>query len=245
MSEPPAAADFGQQLGQALAAPTSPPSWWMLLVMIGVGVALTLPGSRLRQMNLVGLIVHEAGHALVALISGGRVEKIALADTQAGETTTIRRVGMPSVATTFAGYAAPPLAGLGVAALLANGKAPLVNGFGVLLAVLVLLVSRDLITIALVLAFGSSMALVLWFAPPPVQVWLASGLLGLLLTHSAVRVAQLTVEWFRTEPGSRPEGNDAISLYQETGVTPYFWLLLWALLLGVCWWMALSWLMFS
>lgn len=244
MSESGSTADLGTQLGQILATPTAPPSWWMVLIMAGAGVALSLPGSRLRQANLVGLIVHEAGHAAAALITGGRVEIIELADTQSGTTWTRRAAGFPSVATSLAGYAAPPLAGLGVAALLTTGRAPLVIGFGVVLAVLVLLASRDLITIGLVVAFGTTMGLVLWFAAAAVQVWFACGILGLLLTHSAVRVLQLTAEWFRTEPGERPEeDNDALALYDETGVTPYVWFLVWALVIGFCWWKSLGWLL--
>lgn len=239
------AADFGERLGQILGTATAPPSWWLVLAMVGAGVALSLPGSRLRQANLVGLIVHEAGHAAAALITGGRVEVVELADTQSGVTTTVRPHGFPALATSFAGYAAPPLAGLGVAALLVSGQAPLVLAFGVVLAVLVLLVSRDVITIGLVLVFGLAMGLVLWFAAAGVQVWFACGILGLLLTHSAVAVMQLTVEWFRTEPGEQPEDNDALALYRETGVTPYAWFLAWSLVIGLCWWKALSWLLWS
>ncbi|GAA2783076.1 M50 family metallopeptidase [Saccharopolyspora taberi] len=243
MSEQGGAADFGERLGQILATATTPPSWWMVLVMASAGVGLSLPGSRFHQANLLGLIVHEAGHAAAALITGGRVEIIELTGTRSGVTWTWNSSGFPSVMTSLAGYAAPPLAGLGVAALLASGKAPLVLGFGVVLAVLVLLVSRDLITIGLVLAFGVTMALVLWFAAPAVQVWFACAVLGLLLTHSAVRVPQLTAEWFRTEPGEQPEDNDAVALYRETGVTPYAWLLVWAVWIGFCWWKAASWLL--
>lgn len=76
------AADFGERLGQILGTATAPPSWWLVLAMVGAGVALSLPSSRLRQANLVGLIVHEAGHAAAALITGGRVEVVELADTQ-------------------------------------------------------------------------------------------------------------------------------------------------------------------
>lgn len=236
--------DLGDRLGQILTTPTAPPSWWMVLIMTGVGVALTLPSSRLRQANLLGLIVHEAGHAAAALITGGWVDVIELASPQSGMTWTRRGAGFPAVATSWAGYAAPPLAGLGVAALLTAGKAPLVLGFGIVLALLVLVVSRDLITIGLVIAFGATMGLVLLFAAPAVQVWFACGILGLLLTHSAVRVWQLTVEWFWTKPSERPEeDNDAVALYDETGVTPYVWFLVWALVIGFCWWKSLSWLL--
>lgn len=90
----------------------------------------------------------------------------------------------------LAGYAAPPLAGISVGALLTAGKAPLVVGLGVV------------------------MALALWFAPPTVQVWLACALLGLLLTNSAVDMPCLTVKWWHTPPGEESPSNDAVALYR-------------------------------
>lgn len=82
--------------------------------------------------------------------------------------------------------------------------------------------------------------------PSPAPSWwmvLAMTGVGVALTHTAVRVPQLTVEWYWTDPGQRPEDNDALGLYDETGITPYVWLLLWALWLGFCWWQALRWLL--
>lgn len=87
------AAAFGERLGHILALPTQLPSWWMLLITISAGVMLSLPSSRLRQANLLGLLVHEAGHELASLLAGGRVHVIELAHPDAGKTWTSEEPG--------------------------------------------------------------------------------------------------------------------------------------------------------
>ncbi|WP_052428603.1 M50 family metallopeptidase [Actinopolyspora erythraea] len=225
-------AGFGAELARVLSATTVAPPWWVLVTMVGLGVAASVSTSVVRQANLVGLIVHEGGHAALALLTGGRVEWIELSNTQAGETRSRNDDGLPAVLFLFAGYAAPPLAGLGVAALIAAGKAPLVLALGVVVTLLVLLVSRDVLTVGLVLTLGAVLAALLWLTTPWVQVWVACAVMGLLQTHSAEGVVDLVLRRVNGAPGR----DDADNLYIETGISEYVWMLLWTVLILWCWW---------
>jgi hypothetical protein len=95
-----------------------------LLVLVTGVVALvvvcsprTWPAAR-----TVITIAHEGGHALAALATGRRLSGVRVYRSTAGETASAGRAyGAGIVLTACAGYLAPPLLGLGAAALLATG----------------------------------------------------------------------------------------------------------------------------
>lgn len=105
----------------AFAAQPLPPRWLVLssgaLALVVVLSARIWPVAR----NVV-TIVHEGGHALVALATGQRRVRVRLYRDTAGETvSTGRPDGFGVALTAAAGYPAPSLLGLGAAALLAIG----------------------------------------------------------------------------------------------------------------------------
>jgi Peptidase M50B-like len=67
-------------------------------------------------------IAHEGGHALMALLTGRRLNGVRVLRSTAGVTVSEGSLAGPGIVlTTAAGYTAPPLLGLGAAALLATG----------------------------------------------------------------------------------------------------------------------------
>lgn len=138
-------------------------------------------------------LVHEGGHALVALLTGRRLNSITLhSDTSGLTVSSGRPTGFGMVLTAAAGYPAPALAGLMVAALVRYGEpgwamsAALIllavmllhirNWFGLLVVVL-----TGVVTAAIVLAsndeiHGIAATALAWFmlfaAPRPVaEMW--------------------------------------------------------------------------
>ena len=169
-------------------------------VVLGAGaVALALvlwPGTWPRVRLLV-TVVHEAGHALVALLVGRRLQGIRLHSDTSGVTVSRGRPSGPGmVAMLAAGYLAPALVGLGAALLLADGRALLLlwslsvllllvllwirNGFGLLVVVVVLAGTVAVTWYADLVAEGVAIqpSLLLLAAPRPLLELLVAGRAG-------------------------------------------------------------------
>jgi hypothetical protein len=152
----------------AFAALPLPPQWLVLgggvLALVVVCSPRVWPAAR-----TVVTIVHEGGHALVALATGRNLGGVRIYRSTAGETLSRGRAeGFGVALTAVAGYVAPPLLGLAAAALLAIGHLT-----GMLLLSLVLLaglavairnaygmlaVLIALVTVAAVCLYGSAVA---------------------------------------------------------------------------------------
>jgi hypothetical protein len=143
-----------------------PPRW--LVLGSGVLALLVVGSSRVWPVaRTVVTIVHEGGHALMALATGRHLGGVRIYRSTAGETLSRGRAdGFGVALTAVAGYVAPPLLGLAAAALLAIGHltgmlllslvllaglaVAIRNAYG-MLAVLVVLV-----TVAAVCLYGSA-----------------------------------------------------------------------------------------
>src|ERR1019366_6878689 len=142
--------DLGQRAGglwhHAFTAQPLPPRW--LVLGSGALALAVVASSRVWPVaRTVVTIVHEGGHALVALATGRRLAGVRLYRNTAGETFSAGRPDGPGIAlTTAAGSPAPSLLGLGAAALLAIGHLT-----GMLLLSLVLLAG---LTVAVRNAYG-------------------------------------------------------------------------------------------
>jgi len=140
-------------------------------------------------------IVHEGGHALVALVTGRRVGGVRLYRNTSGVTLSSGRAAGPArMFTAAAGYPAPSLLGLAAAALLTAGHLT-----GMLLLSLVLLAG---LAVAIRNAYGMLAVLV------TVVVVAAVG----LFASAAVQAGfGYTMTWFLLLGGVRP----VIELYHE------------------------------
>jgi len=223
----PARADrFWHHAAAMLAGTGHPPSRALVLATALVAL-VAVASSRLWPVTrTVVTLAHEGGHALVALLAGRRVDGVRVMRSTAGVTVSEGHAAGPGIVlTAAAGYLAPPLLGLGAAALLASGHLA-----GMLLLSLALLAAlavamRNAFGIAAVVVTGAAIAAVLWRGSA-----LGENVLGYLLTwfllFGGVRPV---LELQRTRRRQRGRGTDADQLALLTGVPAGLWVLLFGL----------------
>jgi hypothetical protein len=226
-----------------------PPAGWWVPVVTGVfglaasatAVPLTALRSRrlrtgLNLLNVVTTTAHEAGHALASCLTGGGVWVIQVHTPDSGVTYGWWPSRLSSIVTSMAGYALPPLAGLGAAVLLARGHAPMLLALTVAAVLLILVVTRDLITLASVVAIGAVAGASLYFGAVWLQQWIAYGETWLLLFGEGFGVLAITLN--RVRLGFAGRTDDAANLAQETHIPSVVWLAAWLALSGWVLWNA-------
>lgn len=107
---------------------------WVLILGLASGFVLACVPAVWKATRLFATYVHEAGHAVFAMLTGRQVTRIRLEKDTSGTT---EHVGTSNwfarVITAFAGYPAPALAGFGfVAAVSAGHPRWVLVGFGVI-----------------------------------------------------------------------------------------------------------------
>ncbi|MFD1150028.1 M50 family metallopeptidase [Saccharothrix hoggarensis] len=170
-------------------------------------------------------IAHEAGHALVALLTGRRLEGIKLNSDTSGVTVSRGRPTGPAVVLMyFAGYVTPSLLGLGAAALVTAGHVrPLLWATVALLAG-VLVMIRNAFGVLSVLLTGGAMFAVSWYATAEWQGAFALFVTWFLLLGGVRPVGELQ----RRRARGRAPRSDADQLARITGVPGLVWVLLFA-----------------
>jgi hypothetical protein len=183
--------------------------------------------------------VHEAGHALVALLAGRRLAGIRLHSDTSGLTLTRGKpYGPGMVCTGLAGYVAPSLLGLGFAALL---QAERVTALLVVCAVLlvgVLIMVRNVFGILLVVVTGAVLVAVSKWAPVEVQAPFAHLITWFLLLGGIRSVGDLQ----RLRRRGRARDSDADQLARLTGAPGLFWVGAFLMIDLGCLVLALGWL---
>jgi Peptidase M50B-like len=181
-----------RHLWHHLAASLSPAGHRISLALVlgSAAVALAAVASRRAwpvTRNVVTM-AHEGGHALVALLTGRRLGGVRLFHNTAGVTMSAGSPTGPGIVlTTMAGYLAPPLLGLGGAALLVTGHLlgllviSLAGLTGLAVAV------RNLYGALAIVATAAAIVAVLWLGSP-----LAEAAFGYVMT------------WFLLLGGVRP-----------------------------------------
>lgn len=202
------------------------PSLMLVLATALVALVAVISPRLWPVTRTVVTLAHEGGHALVALLAGRRVNGVRVMRSTAGVTVTEGHAAGPGVVlTTAAGYLAPPLLGLGAAALLATGHLA-----GMLLLSLILLAAlavamRNAFGIAAAVVTGAAIAVVLWRGSA-----LAESVLGYLLTWFLLFGGVRPVfELQRARRRRRDRHTDADQLAQLTGVPAGLWAALFGL----------------
>lgn len=197
--------DVLNQLWERATATHAPLDLPVVLALAGVALVLTWspPGYRLVR-HLVTLI-HEAGHALVAVLAGRRLSGIRLHSDTSGVTLSRGKPrGLGMVFTLAAGYPAPALIGLGGAWLMGAGYAAGWLWLLVLICASMLLLVRNLYGLWVVLVTGVAVGALSWLAPPQVLVAAAYLVVFCLLLAAPRSVVEMQRQRRRVlRPGGR------------------------------------------
>lgn len=177
------------------------------LVLLAGVVALVLVGAPVTwpRVRLGVTVVHEAGHAVVAVLVGRRLQGIRLhADTSGVTVSRGRPTGPGMVATIAAGYLAPAAVGVGAALLLAGGRGVLMLWLTLLLLAALLVWVRNWYGVLTLVGLGAGVGLLTWYADPEGQALVAYLVAWLLLLAAPRPVLELLRQGRRISPSSDP-----------------------------------------
>jgi hypothetical protein len=202
------------------------PPRWLVLGSGALALAVVISSRVWPVARTVVTIVHEGGHAVVALATGRRLAGVRLYRNTAGETLSAGRAQGPGIAlTAAAGYPAPSLLGLGAAGLLAIGHLT-----GMLLLSLVLLAGlaiavRNVYGMLAVLVTAGAIAAVSLLGSAAVQAGFGYVMTWFLLLGGVRPVLELAHERRR----GRARRSDADQLARLTPVPGAAWVVIFAL----------------
>ncbi|MBM7772339.1 hypothetical protein JOD54_002543 [Actinokineospora baliensis] len=192
----------------------------MVLVTAGIALVLVAVNAFWRPARNVITIVHEAGHALIAVLAGRRLAGIRLHSDTSGVTVSRGKPEGPGmICTALAGYVAPSLLGLAFAALLGTDRVTAVLVICAVLLFAVLVMIRNAYGVFTVVATGAVLFAVSWLATDEVQGAFAYLIAWFLLLGGLRPVFELQ--------GKRRQGqaqdSDADQLARLTGAPAFFW----------------------
>ena len=140
-----------------------------------------------RVLRLAVTLVHELGHAGVGLLTGRRFTAFVLRGDMSGQAVTSGpRRGPGRVATTWAGYPAPALVGVGLIWVAGRGWAAPTLTAALLVLVVALTRARSALTVAVTLAALAGTGALWWWRIDTVQNGLLTGI-GVVLVVGAWR----------------------------------------------------------
>lgn len=191
-----------------------------LVLATGLGaLAAVVLDAVWRWSRSVVTIVHEAGHALVALLTGRRLDGIRLhADTSGLTLSSGRPKGPGMVLTAAAGYPSPSLVGLAGVALLAADQVTIMLWTGTAMLALMLIMIRNVYGALLLLVVGGAVVYVSLEATGEVQAGFAYAMTWFLLLGAVRPVVELWRQ--RRHPQM---STDAHILARLTHVPAGFW----------------------
>ncbi|SNR34678.1 Peptidase M50B-like [Haloechinothrix alba] len=201
------------------------------LVTVTVALILVLSGGLWRLFRRVVTMVHEAGHALVAVLAGRRLQGIRLHSDTSGVTVSRgRATGTGMVLTTLAGYPAPALLGLLFGALVITDLVVVVLGLSALLTLGVLVMVRNLYGVFTVLAVAAVLGGVAFYAGPEIQASFVYLITWFLLLGSVRPILEMQAK--RRRGAARD--SDADQLARLTGVPAALWVVVLLAFAAVC-----------
>ncbi|MFE2260528.1 M50 family metallopeptidase [Streptomyces griseosporeus] len=169
-------------LWDELAGTQSEPDLWVVIATGVAALAVVVPHAVWRVARNAITIAHEGGHGLVALLTGRQLTGIRLHSDTSGLTVSRGKpYGLGMILTAVAGYTAPPLLGLGGAALLAAGRITLLLWLATALLLAMLVMIRNAYGALTVVLTGALFVLVSWLTGPQVQAAFAYAVVWFLL----------------------------------------------------------------
>lgn len=209
-----------------------------MLTILVIAAALSIPRLTWQYFGLFTTLVHELGHAIAAILTGRVVHGIRLRRNHSGEALSSGRGRFGLVISGLFGYPAPAIVGAALLWSVFSGYTALALFAGGVILVLTLVVIRNLFGVLVVLGSAAT-SIVLWFyATPEVQSY------ALLVVGSALLVGSVrglaSVISVHTRRRTQLQTSDAYILYRHTGVPSPVWLLVFAIVIGGCAWVALQ-----
>ncbi|MFI9614659.1 M50 family metallopeptidase [Streptomyces sp. NPDC052023] len=197
------------------------PDLWVVLATLAAAVAVVAPHGLWRVARNAITIAHEGGHGLIALCTGRTLTGIRLHSDTSGLTVSRGKpYGIGMILTAAAGYTAPPLLGLGGAALLASGHITLLLWVATALLLAMLVMIRNAYGVLTVVLAGGAFLLVSWLAGPQVQAAFAYVVVWFLLLGGVRPAFELQAKRRRGGAGD----SDADQLSRLTHVPAWLWL---------------------
>ncbi|WP_424923151.1 M50 family metallopeptidase [Actinomadura rubrisoli] len=196
------------------------PPWWLVVLVALVALGAVLHGPTWRIARNTVTIAHEGGHALIALVTGRKLDGIKLHSDTSGVTVSRGKPHGPGmVFTALAGYVTPPVLGLVFAMLLAGGRITLMLWFSLALLAAMLVMIRNAYGALSVIATGAVVFGVSWLGSDEVQAgfaYLAAWFLLLAATRPVIELQRMRAR--HMAPSS-----DADQLAHITGVPGLAW----------------------
>ncbi|MEU1037438.1 M50 family metallopeptidase [Streptomyces sp. NPDC005551] len=199
------------------------PDTWVVIATMAAAVAVVVPHVLWRLSRNAITIAHEGGHGLVALLTGRSLSGIRLHSDTSGLTVSRGKpTGLGMILTAAAGYTAPPLLGLGGAALLGAGHITALLWLATLLLLVMLVMIRNAYGALTVLLTGGTFLVVSWLAGPQVQAAFAYAVVWFLLFGGVRPAFELQAKRRHGNAGD----SDADQLSRLTHVPAGMWLFL-------------------
>ncbi|MEV4451297.1 MULTISPECIES: M50 family metallopeptidase [Streptomyces] len=199
------------------------PDLWVVIATMVAALAVIVPHGVWRVSRNAITIAHEGGHGLVALLTGRSLSGIRLHSDTSGLTVSRGKpTGLGMILTASAGYTAPPLLGLGGAALLGLGRITLLLWLATALLVAMLVMIRNAYGALTVVLTGGTFLVVSWLTGPQVQAAFAYAVVWFLLLGGVRPAFELQAKRSRGGAGD----SDADQLSRLTHVPAGLWLFL-------------------
>lgn len=180
---------------------------------------VVLPPAWSITRHLVTL-VHEAGHAAVAVLTGRRLNGIRLHTDTSGLTVSSGKPRGPGmIATAAAGYLAPAVLGLVSVVLVENGHTPWSLYAGLATMAVMLAFIRNWFGLLVVVAVGAAVSLLIWRASPEAQDFAALTFAWFLL----LAAPRATVDLWSHRRRARTRTTDADVLARITILPAPVW----------------------
>jgi hypothetical protein len=210
----------------------------LMLAILAVAAALSIPRATWQWFGLFTTLVHELGHAVAAILTGRVVHGIRIRRNHSGDALSSGRGVLGTVVSGVMGYPAPAVVGAAQLWCVFNGYTAIALVGGGVVMVLTLLVVRNLFGVLVVLASAGASAALWFYATPQVQGY-ALLVLGVALLVGSVR-GLLGVIAVHTSHRSRLQTSDAYLLFRRTGVPSPLWLAVFAAIIGACVFLAVT-----
>ncbi|NEA63620.1 M50 family metallopeptidase [Streptomyces sp. SID12488] len=199
------------------------PDLWVVIATMAAALAVIVPHPLWRLSRNAITIAHEGGHGLVALLTGRTLTGIRLHSDTSGLTVSRGKPhGLGMILTAAFGYTAPPLLGLGGAALLAAGHITALLWLATALLLAMLVMIRNAYGALTVFVSGGTFVAVSWLAGPQIQAAFAYAVVWFLLLGGVRPAFELQAKRRRGGAGD----SDADQLSRLTHVPAGLWLFL-------------------